>query len=61
MTELEKELLERIDLMQRGVPFHVHKCPNGDDHEWRCTSPYCDAIRADCAQHGGGPKGPPHA
>lgn len=53
MTELEKELLERVDLLTRGVPFHLHKCPDGDEHEWRCSSPYCHVLRDSCEDHGG--------
>jgi len=43
MTELEQQLLRRIDLMTRGVPFHVHVDPT-DRSEWECSSPYCGAL-----------------
>jgi hypothetical protein len=57
MTDLEKQLLRRIDLLQRGVPFHVH-IDTQDAHEWECSSPYCPELRRDEAQ---GPQRGPHA
>jgi hypothetical protein len=57
MTDLEKQLLRRIDLLQRGVPFHVH-IDTQDAHEWECSSSYCPELRRDEAQ---GPQRGPHA
>ncbi len=52
MTDLEKQLLHRIDMLVRGIPFHVHRCLDGD-HEWECSSPYCAVLQAPCREHGG--------
>jgi hypothetical protein len=43
LTDLEKQLMRRVDLLTRGVPFHVHKDPD-DMHEWECSSPYCATL-----------------
>jgi hypothetical protein len=53
-TDLEKTLLQRIDRLQRGIPFHVHRCPF-NEHEWECESPYCNFLRSLCTEHGGRP------
>jgi hypothetical protein len=35
------------------VPFHTHKCLDGNGHPWRCNSPYCNQMVGLCPDHGG--------
>jgi len=37
-------------------PVHVHHCTDVSEHEWACTSPYCEDVNAvprACMAHGG--------
>jgi len=36
-----------------GTTFHMHRCPDGDGHFWKCNSPYCASLNDLCPDHGG--------
>jgi hypothetical protein len=40
--------------VQGERPTHIHTCVDaGEEHTWKCNSPYCESRVINCPEHGG--------